>query len=161
LLYDLRGRYDLVHVGAHGEYDASNPLFSRIVLAPDRAHDGFLEVLEILGDVDLTGVNLVVLSACGTGRGRPTGGDEVVGLVRAIHRAGSRGVIATLWDVDDDATAALMDAFYARLRSGASAAVASRDAQRAMLRRAPYRDPVYWAAFVLSGDPRGRWRPAR
>jgi len=157
LLYDLRGRFDLVHIGAHAEYDADNPLFSRIALARDAGRDGALEVHEILADVDFTGVNLVVLSACGTGRGTPTGGDEIVGLTRAVHHAGSPGVISTLWDIDDAATATLMEEFYGRLRVGASAAEALRDAQLAMLRRAPYRAPAYWAAFVLSGNPQGRW----
>ena len=83
LLYGIGGKYDLIHIGAHGEYRAGSPLYSRIALARDATHDGNLEVQEILSDVDFSGVNLVVLSACETARGRRSGGDEIVGLTRA------------------------------------------------------------------------------
>ena len=132
---------------------------------PDRSSrphcrfNGNLEVHEILADVDLSGVNLVVLSACGTARGARSGGDEIVGLTRAVMYAGAPGVISTLWDIDDDASADLIEDFYTRLRQGASAADALRQAQLAMLRRAPYTNPRFWAAFSLSGNPAGRWAP--
>ena len=71
--------------------------------------------------------------------------------------AGSPGVISTLWPLDDPASAELMTDFYRRLRSGALAADALRDAQRAMLQHEPYRDPSFWAAFTLTGDPQERW----
>ena len=157
LLYTLGGKYDLVHIGAHGEYNPGEPVFSRIALAPDDVRDGNLEVHEILSDVDLTGVNLVVLSACGTARGARSGGDEIVGLTRAVLYAGATGVISTLWDIDDEAAADLMEVFYGRLLEGVPAAGALRDAQLATMRRAPYADPRFWAAFQLSGNPQGRW----
>lgn len=157
LLYGIGGKYDLIHISAHGEYRADSPLFSRIVLAKDASHDGRLEVQEILSDVDFSGVNLVVLSACGTARGRRSGGDDIVGLTRAVLYAGAPGVISTLWDIDDDASADLMEEFYRHLLAGELAADALRDAQLSLLRRAPYADPSYWAAFELSGNPQGRW----
>lgn len=160
LLYELGGKYDLVHIAAHAEYNADLPIFSRVALAKDGRFNGNLEVHEILAGVDLSGVNLVVLSACGTARGARSGGDEIVGLTRAVMYAGAPGVISTLWDIDDDASADLMEDFYARLREGASAADALRQAQLGMLRRAPYTDPRFWAAFSLSGNPAGRWAPA-
>jgi len=161
LLYDLGGKYDLVHIGAHGDYDGKLPLYSRIALAKDAEHDGNLEVHEILSGVDLTGVNLVVLSACGTARGARSGGDEIVGLTRAVLYAGAPGVISTLWDIDDQAAADLMEDFYTQLHEGASPADALRTAQLTMMKRAPYADPQFWAAFQLSGDPQGRWAPPR
>lgn len=157
LLYGIGGKYDLIHISAHGEYRADSPLFSRIILAKDASHDGNLEVQEILSDVDFTGVNLVVLSACGTARGRRSGGDEIVGLTRAVLYAGAPGVISTLWDIYDDASADLMEEFYRHLLTGELAADALRDAQLSLLRRVPYADPRYWAAFELSGNPQGRW----
>lgn len=157
LLYNLRGEVDLVHIGAHGKYVAASPTFSRIALAPGDGHDGNLEVHEILGKLDLSGVNLVVLSACQTGLGERSGGDDVVGLTRAILYAGSPGVISTLWDINDDAAAVLMDEFYCRLRAGVPAADALRDAQLALRWSGSYGDPRFWAAFIVTGDPQGRW----
>ncbi|HEX8253073.1 MAG TPA: CHAT domain-containing tetratricopeptide repeat protein [Thermoanaerobaculia bacterium] len=155
LLYGLGGKFDLVHLAAHGLYDANNPLFSRVALAAGESHDGSLTVDEILSSVDLGGVNLVVLSGCRTAAGERTGGDEVVGLTRALLYAGTPGVLSTLWNIDDSAAATLMDEFYRRLSAGASAAEALRHAQLAIRER--LRHPKYWAAFTLHGDPQGRW----
>jgi CHAT domain-containing protein len=156
LLYQLKGDVDLVHIAAHGFYEADTPLFSRLALAEGDGSDGNLEVHEILSDLDLTGVNLVVLSACQTALGKSSAGDEIVGLTRALLYAGTPGVISTLWDIRDDATATLMSDFYCRLLSGDSAADALRYAQLQMLHGA-YPDPRDWAAFTLNGNPEGRW----
>jgi len=156
LLYGLHGKIDIVHVAAHGLYDPASPLFSRIVLAPGGDQDGNLTVQDILSNVDLTGVNLVVLSACETAVGARSGGDEVVGLTRALLYAGTPGVISTLWNISDAASAGLMEEFYRRLTGGASVAEALRQAQLAVKER--YADPKYWAAFTLTGDPQGRWK---
>lgn len=157
LLYQLDGSVDLLHIGAHGEYSAKNPLFSRIALAPGDGHDGELEVDEILNRIDLRGVNLVVLSACRTAVGERSGGDDVVGLTRAVLYAGSPGVISTLWDIDDDAAAVLMEELYCRLLDGTAVADALREAQLRLLHSDVYGDPRYWGAFLLTGDPQGRF----
>ncbi|MEO8380913.1 MAG: CHAT domain-containing tetratricopeptide repeat protein [Acidobacteriota bacterium] len=156
LLNDLHGTVDLVHLAAHGIYDPANPMFSRLVLASDGTHDGNLTVEKILASVDLTGVNLVVLSACQSAVGARSGGDEVVGLTRALLYAGTPGVISTLWNIDDTTSAELMEQFYRGLASGASVADALRQAQLVVKEHAP--DPRYWAAFLLTGDPQGRWK---
>jgi CHAT domain-containing protein len=157
LLYDLKGDVDLVHIAAHGVYDAETPLFSHIALAEGDGNDGNLEVHEILSDVDLTGVNLVVLSACQTALGKVSAGDEISGLTRALLYAGTPGVISTLWNIDDNAAVELMHHFYRRLLSGDSAADALRDAQLRLL-HGNHPDPGQWAAFTLNGDPQGRWK---
>ena len=156
-LYRLGGHTDLLHIAAHARYEPAQPLHSYVALAQNPTRDGKLEVLEILSDLDLTGVNLVVLSACRTAAGKPGGGDDIVGLTRAILYAGSPAVISTLWDIDDEAAASLMEEFYRRLRAGASTADALRSAQLAMLHGQAYEDPAFWAAFTLTGDPLGRW----
>ena len=156
LLYRLNGDVDLVHIAAHGFYEADTPPFSRVALAEGDGNDGNLEVHEILSDVDLTGVNLVVLSACQTALGKGSAGDEIVGLTRALLYAGTPGVLSTLWAIDDEATAALMRHFYCRLLIGDSAADALRYAQLQLL-HGDYPDPRQWAAFTLNGDPEGRW----
>jgi len=162
VLYHLGGRVDLVHIAAHASYDATNPLFSAIYLAEGCGRNGQLNVEEIQSELDLEGVNLVVLSACRSGVGKRSGGDEIVGLTRSILYAGSPGVLSTLWNISDEATTPLIEKFYDHLLTGpepeASAADALRDAQIDLLRDPEYADPRYWAAFVLTGDPTGSWK---
>jgi CHAT domain-containing protein/Tfp pilus assembly protein PilF len=140
-----------IHLAAHGEYNFANPLFSAIYLASDSQNDGRLETHEIYG-LDLTAAtDLVVLSACQTDVGRVSAGDEVIGLTRAFLYAGTPTVIASLWNVEDKATALLMQQFYTHLRSGMSKGEALQKAQIAVREQFPH--PYYWAAFVLTGDP--------
>ncbi len=148
---------DILHLAAHALLDPKNPGFSRLALAGDRENDGFLEAHEISSDLDLEGVNLVVLSACETAIGARSGGDEVMSLARAFIYAGSPAVVATLWRVDDATTARLMEIFYDRLLLGATAAAALRDAQLSLARDPATDDPSYWSAFLLVGDPQAFW----
>lgn len=162
LIHVLDPKVDLLHIAAHALYDGANPLFSFIALAAEgEEYDGNLEAHEILADVDLTGINLVVVSACSTAVGKPTSGDEVVGLTRALLYAGTPAVISTLWDIDDVASMALMDAFYERFVSGLPAADALREAQLSMLHGGVFQSPRLWAAFALHGNPQGTWRQVR
>jgi CHAT domain-containing protein/tetratricopeptide (TPR) repeat protein len=143
--------------------------------APGLAGEGVLSGEEVL-DSDLGRTEAVVLSACESNVGVATRGEGLFALQRAFHLAGARTVVASLWKVDDDATAAFMEEFYRNVferRQGK--AEAFRQAQVAMLRRyepktrrlRPSPEPgrpdtarpsalpaAYWAAFVLSGD----WR---
>jgi CHAT domain-containing protein/tetratricopeptide (TPR) repeat protein len=139
----------VVHLAAHGEYNLHNPLYSALALAPDGDNDGRLEVHEIYG-LDLTSADLVVLSACQTQLGELSAGDELVGLTRAFFFAGTPTVVASLWNVDDEATGLLMERFYTYLGQGMSKAAALRQAQLEVME--DYPDPYYWAGFVLSGD---------
>jgi CHAT domain-containing protein len=141
---------NILHVAAHAELNAHGPLFSRILLSPNKDDNGAIEVREVYG-IDLSTTNLVVLSACQTVLGAQSKGDEVVGLNRAFIYAGASSVIASLWTVDDEATSYLMRAFYANLRKGQRKAAALQSAQKAT--RGKYPHPYYWAAFILSGDP--------
>lgn len=156
-LGELSGKIDLLHVAAHGIFEPQSSQFSRIALTPDEEHDGNLEVHEILSDLDLSGVNLVVLSACETARGERSGGDEITSLTRAFLSAGSPAVVSTLWSVNDTATAVLMMTFYQHLLAGTPTADALRQAQLSLLRSPDYKDPYFWAAFSLTGDPGGTW----
>ena len=137
-------------LAARGKLNALSPLFSSIFPAPDKEHDGLLEVLEIYG-LDLTGADLVVLSAFQTQLGEVSRGDDVVGLNRAFLYAGTPTVVASLWSVRERQTGDLMTAFYNNLRDGMSKADALRQAQARV--RAAHPHPYYWAAFVLTGDP--------
>jgi CHAT domain-containing protein len=153
-LYAQAGKIDLLHLAAHGIYDPFNPLFTRLELAPDAQHDGHLEVHEVYG-LNLAHANLVVLSACDTGQGSLSNGDEIVGLAQAFLYAGAPAIVTTLWPIDDGASAVLMASFYRHVRSNGSAAEALRAAQLEVLTKEQWRSPYYWAAFGLSGDYQG------
>lgn len=145
------GDYGLIHIAAHSDYNAQNPLFSAILLTPDETEDGRLETHEIF-NLDLVQTNLVVLSACETHLGQLSSGDELVGLERAFLRAGASSLLSTLWPVDDVATAYFMEAFYTHLRADVPKAEALRRAQHET--RRAYPDPYFWAGMVLVGAPR-------
>jgi CHAT domain-containing protein/Tfp pilus assembly protein PilF len=157
-VYAQAGEVDLLHLAAHGVYNPYNALYSRIELAPDDTQDGNLEVHEVFG-LDLTGANLVVLSACETALGDQSEGDELVGLTRAFVYAGTPAVLTTQWSVDDAASGALMEAFYGHLREGLTNAEALRAAQLAVMAQQGWGDPYYWAAFGLTGDYLGSGEP--
>jgi len=143
------GQYGLVHIAAHSDYNPRSPLFSAILLQPDETEDGRVETHEVF-NLDLPQTDLVVLSACETHLGELGAGDELVGLERAFVRAGSPSLLTTLWPVDDEATAELMERFYTHLRAGVPKAEALRLAQ--METRKEHPEPYYWAGFVLVGD---------
>jgi CHAT domain-containing protein/Tfp pilus assembly protein PilF len=152
------GQLDELHLAAHGVYNPFNSLFTCIELAAGEGEDGNLEVHEVYG-LDLTGTNLVVLSACQTVLGEQSAGDELVGLTRAFLYAGTPAVVTTLWSIDDAASEALMEAFYGHLREGLTNAEALRAAQLEVLAQELWQTPYYWAAFSLTGDYRGSGQP--
>ncbi|NES84120.1 MAG: CHAT domain-containing protein [Moorea sp. SIO2B7] len=140
----------IIHLATHGKYNPQSPLFSTLSLAPGNGYDGALEVHEIYA-LDLTkATNLVVLSACETRQGQLSQGDELTGLNRAFIYAGTPSIIATLSNIDDEATAMLMRSFYQYLQEGKPKAEALRIAQNEV--KVKYSHPYFWAAFVLTGD---------
>jgi CHAT domain-containing protein/Tfp pilus assembly protein PilF len=148
--------HDILHLATFGVLNKHNPLFSYVDLA-GVGDDGRLEVHEVFG-LDLDG-QLVVLSACQTALASGAAadvpaGDEWVGLTQAFLQAGAGGVLASLWRVDDRATARLMQLFYQRLAAGSSEATALAVAQQGLLSEPGMAHPFYWAGFVLSGSSR-------
>lgn len=114
----------------------------------DEGADGLATALEVAG-MDLWGTQLVVLSACDTGRGEAVPGQGVYGMRRAIMAAGAESLVTSLWRVDDSATAALMIAFYDGMLAGRGRAQALQEAAQQVRRSHPH--PYYWAPFVLMG----------
>ena len=146
--------FGIIHLATHGEFDPVNPLFSALKLvggpkARDNGKDGDLEAAEIF-DLRIT-ADLIVLSACQTGLGKVTSGDEVQGLNQAFLYAGTHALISSLWRVSDISTAMLMKQFYREYQTRPKA----ESLRRAMLHvknRFPH--PGYWGAFTLTGDYR-------
>jgi CHAT domain-containing protein len=149
---------------------ARNPLvLSGLVLAGANApvkdplrDDNGIVTAEAIAGLPLHGLDLVVLSACETGLGEVAGGEGVLGLQRAFHLAGAQNVVASLWKVNDDATAALMALFYYKLwRENKPALVALREAQLTLLRHperiaqlAKERGPNFEQVVKLPAGPR-------
>lgn len=143
-------RARVIHLATHALVDEASARDSAIVfsLAGDAENDGLLCLNEISGlELD---TELVVLSACSTGLGRPVRGEGVVGLSRAFISAGSRSVIHTLWPVEDRFTARLMEQLFAGLSSGKSKAAALAEARRTFIQSGAH--PHFWAPFVLVGE---------
>jgi CHAT domain-containing protein len=147
----LAGTAQVIHLATHSEFRPDTPLFSTLYLA-----DGPLTAIDVF-NLELS-ASLVTLSACQTGTNAVGGGDELVGFSRAFLYAGAASLLLSLWRVEDQATAQLMERFYQGLLDGLSKPAALRQAQLALMQGNEgyrYRHPFFWAPFVLIGD-RGR-----
>jgi CHAT domain-containing protein len=145
--------YRYIHFATHGVVDEDMPSRSGVVLSlvGNDKEDGVLQMPEIMR-LKLN-ADLVTLSACRTGLGEIVGGEGVLGLTRAFMYAGARSVVASLWNVNDTATAALMKSFYTNLKNGQPKDEALRQAKLSLIRgkQMTWRHPYYWAPFVLAG----------
>ncbi|MEW6110439.1 MAG: CHAT domain-containing protein [Nitrospirota bacterium] len=176
----LSGDYNIIHFASHGELNSEAPMSSNIRLAKEKDEDGKLDVNEIF-NLDLKKTSLVTLSACETGLGKLTNGDELIGLTRGFIYAGTPSIVASLWKVNDQSTSELMSLFYKNLKSHPKSE-ALRMAQLEMIRGKTGKGivrgvggitgskgtkvkpqeqtektvngshPYFWAPFILVGD---------
>jgi len=151
-------KYRIIHFATHSVLDSTHPELSGIALSmldrQGRPQNGFLRAHEVF-NLRL-GAELVVLSGCRTGLGKQVKGEGVYGMTRGFMYAGSKRVLVSLWDVQDQATARLMSNFYRGLLGPKrpSTAAALRAAQIAIWREGRWSAPYYWAGFVLQGEPK-------
>lgn len=145
--------YDVLHFATHALLNERHPELSGIVLSlvdeRGRPRNGFLRLHEIY-NLKLK-ARLVTLSACRTAIGKRLEGEGLIGLARGFLHTGASGVLATLWALEDRATAVFMKMFYEALLKGQAPASALRAAQNRMRRHERWRDPYYWAGFVYQG----------
>jgi CHAT domain-containing protein len=150
------GEYRIVHFATHGLLNNVHPELSGIVLSlvdkEGNPHDGFLRLQDIY-NLKLP-AELVALSACQTGLGKEIKGEGLIGLTRGFMYAGAPRVVASLWKVDDRATSELMKRFYQGMLGPEALrpAGALRQAQLSIWKQKQWREPYYWAAFVLQGE---------
>jgi CHAT domain-containing protein len=150
--------YRIVHFATHGLLNTDRPELSGLILSlfdrEGRRQNGFFRLTDIF-NLRLS-ADLVVLSGCQTGLGKELNGEGLIGLTRGFMYAGAPRVIASLWKVDDRATAELMKRTYEGMLGSRrlSPAAALRAAQIALLEQRRWKSPYYWAGFVLHGD----WR---
>ncbi len=143
--------YQIIHFACHSLLDERFPFRSALVLAADKNYeeDGFLLVREIY-NLRLA-AEMIVLSACQTGRGRLEDIEGVLGLPRIFFYCGARSVVSSLWNVNDKSSTKFMSYFYEFLSQGMSKSQALRMAKMEML-KSRYSHPFYWASFILYGD---------
>lgn len=149
------GRHQILHFATHGLINSVHPELSGLVFslvdARGQPQDGFLRLHDVY-NLKLD-AELVVLSACQTALGQDIRGEGLIGLTRGFMYAGAPRVVASLWDVEDRATAELMKRFYeGMLARKQTPARALRDAQLALIRDRRWSNPYYWGAFVLQGE---------
>lgn len=133
---------DVLHLACHGQFRSDNPLFSSL-----RLGNGWFTVRDAC-NLKLN-CELVSLSACETGLNAVVPGDELIGLARGFFSAGAPSVLLSLWTVDDEATAQLMEKFYLTFRDSNSATGALRAAQMELIKQKPH--PFFWSPFVVMG----------
>ncbi len=149
--------YRILHFATHGILNSQHPDLSGLVFSTiderGRDVDGFLRLSGIYNLK--VNAELVVLSSCQTALGKDVRGEGLVGLVRGFMYAGAPRIVASLWSVDDRATAELMKRFYrGMLQQELRPAAALRAAQVSMLGEKRWAAPYYWAAFTIQGE----WR---
>ncbi|MGA2586315.1 MAG: CHAT domain-containing tetratricopeptide repeat protein [Candidatus Aminicenantales bacterium] len=143
--------YQIIHFACHSFLDERFPIRSALVLSSDddREEDGFLQVWELY-NLKLNS-NLVVLSACQTGKGQMENGEGILGLPRIFFYSGARSVLSTLWAINDKVTANFMNVYYSFLEKGNSKAQALQLAKQSMI-NSKYSHPYYWAGYILNGE---------
>lgn len=141
------GDADVIHIAAHAAFDPVRPLESSIHLAGRENQDGRVTARDFYRMT--LRASLVVLSGCQTALAQVVKGDELMGLVRGVLYSGTRSIVATLWRVEDEASAFLMEAFHRHLKT-LPKDLALQRAQLTTMRI--YGAPRQWAGFVLIGS---------
>jgi CHAT domain-containing protein/tetratricopeptide (TPR) repeat protein len=148
-------QYRILHFATHGLLNSERPELSGLVFSlvdqDGKPQDGFLRLHEIY-NLQLN-ADLIVLSACETGLGKEIKGEGLIGLTRGFMYSGAPRVVASLWNVDDFATAELMKLFYhGMLKDGLPAGAALQAAQLGLSKQKRWASPYFWAGFVLHGE---------
>jgi CHAT domain-containing protein len=145
-------RYRYLLFATHGDLNAATPALSALVLdqlyTPEPT-DGYVTAAEWVG-YDLRS-DLMVLSACDTGRGESVNGEGVLGLPYALYIAGNTNTLMTLWAIEDQSTAEFTNRFFTRLKAGEDQIQALNAVKREFMADEIYGNPLFWAAFVLYG----------
>lgn len=146
-ILDEASNHRIVHLATHAKFLPGQPEESFVLFG-----DGSVVTMRELGEWQLPEVDLVVFSACQTATNTDAEGKEILGLGFQMQQTGADSTIASLWAVDDIATAALMNQFYSALKEGKSKAEALQQAQTKLIESSSFSHPYQWAAFILIGN---------
>lgn len=157
-------KYAILHIATHGFLDPEHPENSGLLLSTvdpsGKPLNGFVRLQDVYSLQ--APLDLVVLSACETGLGKDVRGEGLVGLTRGFMYAGATSVVASLWQVQDEATAELMKQFYIEmLENGLTPGEALRAAQNSIRKNPKWSAPHYWAGFILQGEYRNVVKSSR
>ena len=148
---DANGSYNVIHFATHGNLDYARPEKSFLTMAKNvsKGEDGMLSLQDLWGMDLMSNLNLVVLSACNTAMS--SSAEVPVSPATGFFDNGVKSVIASLWKVNDDATAVLMADFYSNLKT-MEVSEALRQAQISLTHNPKFHHPYYWSPFILMGD---------
>jgi CHAT domain-containing protein len=151
---------DIVHFACHGIYNEAYPLYSSLLMSPQREDSGFLEARDLVS-LKIK-ARLVALAACDSGRGQTVKGQGIIGFTWAAFAGGAGTCIATRWPVDRQATAQFFECFYRNLNQGTPMVRSFQKAQLKLIQAgsagAFSSQPFYWAGFMLMGCERAALR---
>ena len=144
--------YRFLHLATHGVLNSVRPMYSHLLLSYDGGsgrEDGVLEAWEIMRS--RLNAEMVVMSACESGRGKISAGEGIIGLSWAFFVAGVPTTVVSQWNVESRSTAKLMTYFYGNLNRQQSKSKALHQAMLAILHNPTTKHPFYWAGFVVLG----------
>ena len=149
--------HKIIHIGTHAESNNVNPELSRLVFAKNvsnrsNLNDNYLYTYEIYNQ-NLNS-NLAILTACETGKPSYQAGEGMISLAHAFNYAGSESILTSLWKIDEQSSAQIIESFYDYLSDGLSKNEALRQAKLDYIAHSDGRTtaPQYWAGLVLLGD---------
>ncbi|MFV0572736.1 MAG: CHAT domain-containing protein [Xanthomarina gelatinilytica] len=148
--------HKIIHIGTHAESNNLSPELSRLVFAKSTdasaEEDGYLYTYEIY-NINLSS-NLAILTACETGKPSYQAGEGMISLAHAFNYAGSESILTSLWKVDEQSSAEIIELFYKNIKNGMDKDLALQQAKLSYLTTAKGRtmNPQYWAGLVLIGD---------
>lgn len=150
----VANQFDVIHIAVHGQGDSVNALNSKLIFRTDKdtLEDGNLYAHEIY-DLNLSNLDMVVLSACETGVGKPQAGEGVMSMARGFAYAGCPSLVMSFWKLDDETASQVMGSFYRYLSHQNPIDVSLSLAKQDYIKDASefYSHPSYWAAFVAVG----------
>jgi CHAT domain-containing protein len=140
--------HNILHLATHASFNTGTPDNSFIIFG-----NGDKIKLNEISEWQIPNIDLIILSACETGVGKLGDGVEILGFGYQVQKAGAKNAIASLWNVNDAGTQALMEAFYGELQKGdVTIAEALRRAQVSLIKSPKYNHPNYWSAFFAIGN---------
>jgi CHAT domain-containing protein len=140
--------YNILHLATHASFNTGTPDNSFIIFG-----NGDKIKLNEISEWQIPNIDLIILSACQTGVGKLGDGVEILGFGYQVQKAGAKNAIASLWNVNDEGTQALMSAFYDELKKGdVTSTEALHRAQVALIKSTKYNHPNYWSAFFAIGN---------
>ena len=143
--------YGLLHLSMHASYEDEDAMESSLFFGSTTSD--ILRAYELYS-LDLSEVEMIVVSACQTGKGKIFEGEGLIGLSRGLQIAGASSLLLSLWKADDQNTKILMDYFYSYLKQGFAKDKALQKAKLALLESKPLQQfPIYWGPFIQVGDP--------